>query len=126
MWGAGIGLPLNEVRETGVKLPIGELPHQLIGFSFTISGAATLCRNFGASCGISIWLQRLGRPKSFPCFHLEEKASALSVPGITVSNNKKKMLRDAQKKYEEYRAEYQKYPRNDMKQEFLQIKPCFM
>jgi virulence-associated protein VapD len=42
-------------------------------------------------------------------FHLEEKASALPVPGITVSNNKKKMLRDAKKKYAEYAAERQKY-----------------
>jgi len=42
-------------------------------------------------------------------FHLEEKASALTVPGITVSNNKKKMLRDADKKYTEYAAERQKY-----------------
>jgi len=42
-------------------------------------------------------------------FHLEEKAAALPVPGITVSNNKKKMLRDAKKKYAEYAAERQKY-----------------
>ena len=42
-------------------------------------------------------------------FHLEEKAAALTVPGITVSNNKKKMLRDAKKKYAEYAAERQKY-----------------
>lgn len=42
-------------------------------------------------------------------FYLEEKASAIPVPGITVSNNKKKMLRDAKKKYMEYAAERQKY-----------------
>jgi len=42
-------------------------------------------------------------------FHLEEKASALPVPGITMSNNKKQMLRDADKKYAEYAAERQKY-----------------
>jgi hypothetical protein len=42
-------------------------------------------------------------------FHLEEKASALPVPGITVSNNKKKMLRDAKKKYVKYSADRQKY-----------------
>jgi len=42
-------------------------------------------------------------------FHLEEKASALPVPGITVSNNKKKMLRDAKKKHAEYSAERKKY-----------------
>jgi glutaredoxin-related protein len=42
-------------------------------------------------------------------FHLEEKATAISVPGITVSNNKKQMLRDAKKKQAEYAAERQKY-----------------
>ena len=42
-------------------------------------------------------------------FHLEEKASALSVPGITVSNNKKKMLRDAKKKRAKLLAERQEY-----------------
>ena len=42
-------------------------------------------------------------------FHLEEKASALPVPGITVSNNKKKMLRDAEKKSVALLAERQKY-----------------
>ena len=46
---------------------------------------------------------------STSAFHLEEKASALAVPGISVSNNKKKMLRDAKKKYAEYTAEHQKY-----------------
>ena len=46
---------------------------------------------------------------STSAFHLEEKASALPVPGITVSNNKKKMLRDAERKYAEYAAERQKY-----------------
>ena len=38
LWGAGIGLPLNQIPETGEKRPIGELPHQLLGFAFTISG----------------------------------------------------------------------------------------
>ena len=42
-------------------------------------------------------------------FHLEEKAEALSVPGITVSNNKKKMLRDAKKKHAKLLKERQKY-----------------
>jgi len=42
-------------------------------------------------------------------FHLEEKASALPSPGFTVSNNKKKMLRDAQRKREEYLAERKRY-----------------
>ena len=47
--------------------------------------------------------------KSTSAFHLEEKAEALSVPGISVSNNKNKMLRDAEKKRAEYAAERQKY-----------------
>lgn len=42
-------------------------------------------------------------------FYLEEKATAIQVPGITVSNNKIQMLRDAEKRYAEYAAEYQKY-----------------
>ena len=42
-------------------------------------------------------------------FHLEEKAAALTVPGITVSTNRKKMLKDAERKYAEYAAEHQKY-----------------
>ncbi len=42
-------------------------------------------------------------------FHLEEKATALPVPGITVSNNRKQMLRDAEKKQAEYAAEREKY-----------------
>jgi hypothetical protein len=42
-------------------------------------------------------------------FHLEEKAAALPVPGITVSNNKKKMLRVAKKKGVKLLKEYQKY-----------------
>ena len=46
---------------------------------------------------------------STSAFHLEEKAAALSVPGITVSNNKKKMLRIAEKKGVELLKEYQKY-----------------
>lgn len=47
--------------------------------------------------------------KNTSAFHLEEKANAISTPGITVSNNRKKMLRDADKKYAEYTAERQKY-----------------
>ena len=42
-------------------------------------------------------------------FHLEEKASAMPVPGITASNNKKKMLRDIEKKYKELLTERQKH-----------------
>ncbi|GIU00794.1 hypothetical protein TSL6_13000 [Sulfurovum sp. TSL6] len=42
-------------------------------------------------------------------FHLEEKSTAILVPGITVSNNKKQMLRDAEKKQAEYAAQRQKY-----------------
>jgi hypothetical protein len=41
-------------------------------------------------------------------FHLEEKAQAMPVPGITVSNNKKKMLRDAGRKRAELLAEREK------------------
>ena len=46
--------------------------------------------------------------KNTSAFHLEEKASALPSPGISVSNNRKKMLRDAKKKRAEYLAEHQK------------------
>jgi hypothetical protein len=42
-------------------------------------------------------------------FHLEEKAAALQVPGITVSNNKKHMLRDVEKKKAELLQERQEY-----------------
>jgi len=42
-------------------------------------------------------------------FHLAEKALVFPEPGITVSNNKKQMLRDADKKYAEYAVERQKY-----------------
>lgn len=47
--------------------------------------------------------------KNTSAFHLEEKATAIPTPGITVSNNRKQMLRDADKKYAEYAAERQKY-----------------
>ncbi len=47
--------------------------------------------------------------KNTSAFHLEEKAAALSVPGITVSNNKKKMLKDAEKKQADLLAERKKY-----------------
>ena len=47
--------------------------------------------------------------KNTSAFHLEEKARAIPTPGITVSNNRKQMLRDADKKYTEYAAERQKY-----------------
>lgn len=46
--------------------------------------------------------------KNTSAFHLEEKATAIPTPGITVSNNRKQMLRDADKKYAEYSAERQK------------------
>lgn len=38
-------------------------------------------------------------------FHLEEAAVAMSVPKITVSNNKRQMLRDAAKRKKELEAE---------------------
>ena len=41
-------------------------------------------------------------------FHLEEAAKAIETPGITVSNNKQKMLRDANKKKAELESEHQK------------------
>lgn len=47
--------------------------------------------------------------KNTSAFYLEEKATAIQVPGITVSNNKKQMLKDVEKKYTEYAEEYQKY-----------------
>ena len=40
-------------------------------------------------------------------FHLEEAASAIPVPGITASNNKPRMLRDADKRKSELLAERQ-------------------
>ena len=47
--------------------------------------------------------------KNTSAFHLEEKASAIPTPGITVSNNRKKMLKDAEKKYAQYEAERKKF-----------------
>jgi len=41
-------------------------------------------------------------------FHLEEAAVALQVPKISVSNNKRQMLRDAAKRKEKLEAEHQK------------------
>ena len=41
-------------------------------------------------------------------FHLEEAAKAIETPGITMSNNKKQMLRDANRKKAELSAEHQK------------------
>lgn len=41
-------------------------------------------------------------------FHLEEVANAMETPGITVSNNKKQMLRDANKKKAKLESEHQK------------------
>ncbi|HEY9191165.1 MAG TPA: hypothetical protein VIM88_09905 [Sulfurovum sp.] len=61
-------------------------------------------------------------------FHLEEKATALPVPGITVSNNRKQMLKDAEKKRAEYAAERQKYgcepSTADMKDTAISSDPC--
>jgi UDP-N-acetylmuramoylalanine-D-glutamate ligase len=39
-------------------------------------------------------------------FHLEESAAAIVTPGITVSNNKRQMLRDAAKRKRELEAEH--------------------
>ncbi len=41
-------------------------------------------------------------------FHLEEAATAIETPGITVSNNKKQMLRDANKKRVALESEHQR------------------
>ena len=41
-------------------------------------------------------------------FHLEEAARAIEAPGITVSTNKKQMLRDANKKKSALESEHQK------------------
>jgi hypothetical protein len=43
--------------------------------------------------------------KHTSAFHLEEKANAIPTPGITVSTNRRQMLKDAEKKYAEYAAE---------------------
>jgi hypothetical protein len=47
--------------------------------------------------------------KNTSAFHLEEKARALPSPGFTVSNNKKKMLKDIEKRYSELLKERKKY-----------------
>jgi hypothetical protein len=39
-------------------------------------------------------------------FHLEEAAAAVVTPGITVSNNKRQMLRDSAKRKRELEAEH--------------------
>lgn len=41
-------------------------------------------------------------------FHLEEAATAIPTPGITVSNNKRQMLKDGNKRKAKLEAEYQK------------------
>jgi len=41
-------------------------------------------------------------------FHLEEAARAIETPGITVSTNKKQMLRDANRKRAELSQEHQR------------------
>ncbi len=41
-------------------------------------------------------------------FHLEEAGKAMETPGITVSNNKKRMLSDANKKKIKLESEHQK------------------
>lgn len=45
---------------------------------------------------------------STSAFHLEEAARAIETPGITVSNNKKQMLRDANRQRAELSEEHQK------------------
>ncbi len=47
--------------------------------------------------------------KNTSAFHLEEAAVAMQVPKISVSNNKRQMLRDAAKKKAQLEKEHQKF-----------------
>jgi hypothetical protein len=47
-------------------------------------------------------------------FHLEEAAVAMQVPKISVSNNKRQMLRDAAKRKAQLEVEHQKYGCEDI------------
>ena len=87
----------------------------LLTLSFlSIAALMTACSNQMASVGLStadkteeciIIDKKLIKVDKFievvnntSAFHLEEAARAIETPGITVSNNKKQMLRDANKK----------------------------
>ena len=92
--------------------------------SLSMAAFMTACTNQMASVGLStadkteecmIINKKLIKVDKFievvnntSSFHLEEAASAIETPGITVSNNKKQMLRDANKKKTELESEHQK------------------
>jgi len=97
----------------------------LLTLSFlSIAALMTACSNQMASVGLStadkteeciIIDKKLIKVDKFievvnntSAFHLEEAARAIETPGITVSNNKKQMLRDANKKKAELESEHQK------------------
>lgn len=93
-------------------------------FSLSMAAFMTACTNQMASVGLStadkteecITIDRkLIKVDKFievvnntSAFHLEEAAAALETPRITVSNNKKQMLRDANRKKAELESEHQK------------------
>ena len=92
--------------------------------SLSIAVFTTACTNQMASVGLSaadkteecmIINKKMIKIDNFitvvnntSAFHLEEAAKAIETPGITVSNNKEKMLRDANKKKAELESEHQR------------------
>ena len=92
--------------------------------SLSIAVFTTACTNQMASVGLSaadkteecmIINKKMIKIDNFitvvndtSAFHLEEAARAIEAPGITVSTNKKQMLRDANKKKTELESEHQK------------------
>ena len=92
--------------------------------SLSMAAFMTACSNQMASVGLSasdkteecmIIDKKLIKIDNFitvvndtSAFHLEEAARAIEAPGITVSTNKKQMLRDANKKKTELESEHQK------------------
>ncbi len=52
--------------------------------------------------------QFINRVNNTSAFHLEEEAIAIEAPGITVSNNKKQMLKDANRQRAKLLQEHQK------------------
>jgi hypothetical protein len=93
-------------------------------FSFSMATFMTACSSQMASAGLStadkteecmIINKKMIKIDNFitvvndtSAFHLEEAARAIEAPGITVSTNKKQMLRDANKKKVELESEHQK------------------
>ena len=92
--------------------------------SLSIAALMTACTNQMASVGLSpadkaeecmIIDKKMIKIDNFmtvvndnSAFHLEEAARAIEAPGITVSTNKKQMLRDANKKKAVLESEHQK------------------